>query len=67
MELIEEFSEKVVHVYSSSKNQVQLQGKKTFKISNLVFYTSVCMYIYSFYARINNFCNKYFFYHVAVN
>lgn len=47
MESIEEFSEKVVHMYSSSKNQIQLWVKKTFKISYLVL---VCTYIFVLYA-----------------
>lgn len=63
MESIEEFSEKVVRVYSSSKNQIQLWVKKRLKLVILHWY----VHIYSFYTRINNFCNKYLFYHVAVN
>lgn len=66
MESIESFSEIVLHMYSSSKKSDTAVGKKTFKISYLVLYASTCIFIFVL-LFINNFSNKYFFYHVAVN
>lgn len=49
MESIESFSEIVLHMYSSSKKSDTVVGKKTFKISYLVFYTSVRIFIFVLY------------------